>query len=84
MTDEIRPLKAPNPSALKPLSKKAREENSQKFRRDLADLADEEGLEPEARKRRPPAAPSRETHEEITESESDENPAIGGNLDMRT
>ena len=84
MTEDIKPVPIYRPHHLKPLPRQAREENNERFRKQLAELADGHGEEPEAENKRNRPTPIPEEQPHASDGPTDEGPAVGRNLDMST
>ncbi len=84
MTEEIRPSSIFRPRRVRPLPRDGRKENDKPFRKKLADLAKEDQAEPRASAHRSPPEPEQEAQEADTDENSDDDPGIGRNLDIRT
>jgi hypothetical protein len=84
MSEDIKPVHIYRPHHLRPLSRQVREENNERFRKQLAELAERDGEESEAGKKRNRPMPKPQEQPPATENKTQEGSAVGRNLDMST
>jgi hypothetical protein len=84
MTEDLRPSRISLPRRVRRVSPEDREENEERFRKKLAELAGEEESGRSSRQPRQQPVPGSETEDTQRVDEDDEHPSIGRNLDLRT
>ena len=84
MGEKLEPARIYRPRRLRPVSREHREENDSRFHKTLAELADSEQGEDEARRESSGEATADQGSEERPSTRNETPSSVGRNLDVRT